>query len=519
MAEPAVENLVQQTLAGDRQACLDLVGRYGRGLVLVCMALTGPAEPGSVARQAWKQTLSRFDHRRRRRSFGSRLVEVASGLCRIKQAAKGPATAANGGPDGSGMPSDVAEGLYAMSEQPRLCAMLYYLDRQDAGRVAEMLDLPVPEVYDHLREALRYLEDPQSAEGPPGPCHRMQDRMIDRMLGILGQIESQAVRHHIEGCERCRRFHEGLGRWQERLAAAATQIDPVLQTQCAQLVEETRAMPVNHRAMQRRDGWPTWAWPAVAGVALVLIGLIGLGGWAAWRSRETPSGPGSSMAQDPAGSTGQPTGTGGVSDPTPPGDVAGSTAAPRIPRARPAGRDEEVATGDTVSPADALFAVGDAAGLIRLLDAEQEDTRVAAAHYLAEIGDRDALEPLLRAMATWTGESAENPYVAALKAILARIAVAQSPAGQAEDAQAGDAARGEDSRAGSETGTDQEMEGDVTEQDVEMDETIRVSQDPNDPTGFHVEVVDPNDPAGDPNEIERAEDGSDGQAYVPDGDF
>jgi len=81
MAESAAENLVQQTLAGDRQACLDLVGRYGRGLVLICLALMGPGEPGGVARQAWKQTLSRFDHRRRRRGFGSRLVEVASGLC------------------------------------------------------------------------------------------------------------------------------------------------------------------------------------------------------------------------------------------------------------------------------------------------------------------------------------------------------------------------------------------------------------------------------------------------------
>lgn len=519
MAESAAENLVQQTLAGDRQACLDLVGRYGRGLVLICLALMGPGEPGGVARQAWKQTLSRFDHRRRRRGFGSRLVEVASGLCRIKQAAKRPATAVNGGPDESGIPADVAEGLYAMPERPRLCLMLYYFDRQDAGRVAEMLDLPVPEVYDHLREALRYLEDPQSAEGPPGPCHRMQDRMIERMLGILGQIESQAVRHHIEGCERCRRFHEGLGRWQERLAAAATRLEPMLQAQCAQLIEETRAMPVNPRVMQRRDGWPTWAWPAVAGVALVLIGLIGLGGWAAWRSQETPAGPDSTTTQDPTGATEQPTGTGAPSDPRLPANVGNTDAAGRIPRAQPVGRDQDSMTAHAVSPAEALFAVGDAAGLVRLLDAEQEDTRVAAAHYLAEIGDRDALEPLLRAMATWTGKPAENPYVAALKAILARIAVAQAPAADAEDTQPGGAAQVDDSRAGSEIGTDHEIEGDVTEQDVEMDETIRVSHDPNEPTGFHVEVVDPNDPAGDPNEIEGAEDDSDGQAYAPDGDF
>lgn len=506
MGAKSIEILVQKTLAGDRQSGVDLVGRYGRALGLVFMGLLGPgASFEGLARQAWRQALSEPATRRRQKGFGPRVTEIVSGLCRIKKAARPAAAQSESAPEWQ-IPPDLAASLSGLPEPLRLCIMLYYLDRQDAALVADMLNVSVPEVHDRLRQGLRCLEDPQATDSPPGPCHRMHDRIIDRTLGIPGQIESQAVRHHVEGCERCRRFYEHLRRLQERLYAAATQIDAALQAMCVRLIEEIRAMPLAEYAARRGHRHTVRTTLIACGIAVAIIAVFGMSAGIWWHSRNGGSGPAtiptSQGPSDPAESGSVP----GAPGAKPPLAASGADDKERIPRARPVGRDTETVAVEPLSPAEALFTTGDLAGLIRLLEAEKVETRIAAAEYLAEVGDRQALEPLLRATATWTGNPAENPYVAALKEILARISVdtASEQADQVATTETQDVET-QDAQA-QDTIEESQEEEIAVEEEMDTEEILTVTEDPNEPMGFRVETIDPNDPGIiDPNEVQEVE--------------
>lgn len=71
---------------------------------------------------------------------------------------------------------------------------------------------------------------------------------------------------------------------------------------------------------------------------------------------------------------------------------------------------------------------GDVAGLLGILKSGRYISQVTAAHYLGQLGDDSAIEPLLEAQARWyPDEPLGNPFSQAVETILERLAAAEGP--------------------------------------------------------------------------------------------
>lgn len=68
-----------------------------------------------------------------------------------------------------------------------------------------------------------------------------------------------------------------------------------------------------------------------------------------------------------------------------------------------------------------LYAAGDVDGLVGMLSDGEYASRIAAANYLAIIGDDSALGPLGELSEDWQGEPGENPFAAAIERIKERL--------------------------------------------------------------------------------------------------
>ncbi len=74
----------------------------------------------------------------------------------------------------------------------------------------------------------------------------------------------------------------------------------------------------------------------------------------------------------------------------------------------------------------AMFDTGNIKGLTAKLSDKASEVRIAAANYLAQIGDFAAVEPLLEAGKGWTGTEVDNPFVNAIYQIMLRISRQQA---------------------------------------------------------------------------------------------
>lgn len=72
-----------------------------------------------------------------------------------------------------------------------------------------------------------------------------------------------------------------------------------------------------------------------------------------------------------------------------------------------------------------MFAAGDVRGLIGMLETGQLETKLAAANYLAQIGDSNAIITLEAAAEQWEGDATENPFTAAAEDIKTQNATEQ----------------------------------------------------------------------------------------------
>ncbi|MHC5062075.1 MAG: hypothetical protein ACYTFK_13500 [Planctomycetota bacterium] len=92
-------------------------------------------------------------------------------------------------------------------------------------------------------------------------------------------------------------------------------------------------------------------------------------------------------------------------------------------------------TGETkLKQLAAMFDAGDIKGLTAMLSDEVPQVKIAAADYLAQIGDFDAVGPLLEEAKKWTGPDDDNPFVNAIYQIMLRTSKQQAQA-EAEKAQ------------------------------------------------------------------------------------
>lgn len=67
-----------------------------------------------------------------------------------------------------------------------------------------------------------------------------------------------------------------------------------------------------------------------------------------------------------------------------------------------------------------MYAAGDIDGLMKVLDNGSYEAKVAAANFLAKIGDERAIDRLNHAGKQWQGDAKENPFTAAVDAINSR---------------------------------------------------------------------------------------------------
>jgi hypothetical protein len=74
----------------------------------------------------------------------------------------------------------------------------------------------------------------------------------------------------------------------------------------------------------------------------------------------------------------------------------------------------------------AMFDTGNIKGLTAKLSDEVPEVRIAAANYLAQIGEFATVEPLLNAGKEWTGPEADNPFVNAIYQIMLRMSRQQA---------------------------------------------------------------------------------------------
>lgn len=74
----------------------------------------------------------------------------------------------------------------------------------------------------------------------------------------------------------------------------------------------------------------------------------------------------------------------------------------------------------------AMFDTGNIRGLTTMLSDEAAEVQIAAANYLAQIGDFDSVGPLLDVSKEWTGSEEDNPFVSAIYQIMMRISRQQA---------------------------------------------------------------------------------------------
>lgn len=77
---------------------------------------------------------------------------------------------------------------------------------------------------------------------------------------------------------------------------------------------------------------------------------------------------------------------------------------------------------EELNEAREMFAAGDVDGLVAiLLQGQFKESKVAAANYLAKIGDLSAVGPLEKLAEEWKGDPADNPFAAAISEIIKRL--------------------------------------------------------------------------------------------------
>ncbi|MBN1817860.1 MAG: hypothetical protein JW828_10900 [Sedimentisphaerales bacterium] len=235
------------------------------------------------------------------------------------------------------------------------------------------------------------------------PCEKMQYRIAELMLGGLGQIDRDAVHHHIRGCERCRQFYFSLQRQQDLLAGAGKQLDQPISSGCAGTVETILSLP--EKALPKPiPVWKNLIFNRIFQIAgAVCLGIAVLAGFALWKGNN-------------------------AADPVPQHSVVSTIIAPvtepkpeSSPKSKPDITSRTVIVPNELDIARQNFAAGDVQGLIELMQKGNEQTRPIAADYLAQIGDQSAIRVLLQAAQDWKGPTAENPYISALRTILARM--------------------------------------------------------------------------------------------------
>ena len=156
--------LIEQAVAGNRQAAADLIERHARSVYAACLGLLAdPDQAQDAAQETLLKGISRLATLQNPASFRSWLISIASNLCRDnwKQARRRQelldqrmqqATAGGDGPGQVMVPGmgnstvqdefhDLRMSLARLPEKHRLPLLLFYFDGLSTQRVADALGI------------------------------------------------------------------------------------------------------------------------------------------------------------------------------------------------------------------------------------------------------------------------------------------------------------------------------------------------------------------------------------------
>ena len=248
------------------------------------------------------------------------------------------------------------------------------------------------------------------------PCEKMQGKIVDYVLGVLNAEEIESLREHLGQCLWCSGYAESLQSEKRLLTQFGENLDKQSDIRQARVIEtlnhvfDDKARPVSAWIVFMQSRITKFAAAAVILFA-ALTGVIMLnisGDQPGTADTRTPDvQPGIEIVKQQSGRQKQ--------------------IAVEIPKET----DLTLAENVTVAAAEKLkaelkdiermFAAGDVGGLVAMLDKGQWESKIAAANYLAKIGDAGAIEPLERLSGKWDAEHGDDPFAKAIEGIRSRI--------------------------------------------------------------------------------------------------
>jgi hypothetical protein len=216
-------------------------------------------------------------------------------------------------------------------------------------------------------------------------CDSIQKRLVKLHLGKKAIAEDTEVQAHLETCPACRRYRDHLDHDNREMEGVAESLDSYVHD-VSEKLHRRAASPEREEISTR-----TWLSATVAFAVLLILVLA-----------FTMFGPGAAADRDrPAG---------GV-----------RTAMDRITSLRipdPEGKAIEM----ELRLARRHLEQGNVPALLQLLDSEYDPTRIRAAQYLAQIGDRSTMAVLESRARAWDDPTVANPYAQAVAQIESRLA-------------------------------------------------------------------------------------------------
>lgn len=104
------------------------------------------------------------------------------------------------------------------------------------------------------------------------PCHDMQERILDRALGVLNAEQAQEVQSHLDTCDSCRHYAQALTEQGELLAALGRQVQADMDARRDRALEALQG--VSPAGPQVLPFIGRYARAAVAAVLVLAAGIV-----------------------------------------------------------------------------------------------------------------------------------------------------------------------------------------------------------------------------------------------------
>jgi protocatechuate 3,4-dioxygenase beta subunit len=233
----------------------------------------------------------------------------------------------------------------------------------------------------------------------------MQDKIVDHVLGVLNRWEIKAINKHLSQCTGCKKYADLLKTEKHSLLQFGHRLDMEMNARRAKVVGELQQLSGRKTRLL-----PTWR--VVMGTRIVRFAAAAVVIVAVLIGAKMLVGPDQKRV----------------------GEIANQQNSPReelgkeIQEETKLSRDDELGAKQAAKELEAeledverMFVARDVAGLVDTLAKGRRETKIAAANYLAKIGDLSTIDALGKLAEEWQGDATDNPFAAAISEILTRL--------------------------------------------------------------------------------------------------